>query len=179
MGKHTLHEYIGNLIDKEISDLPEVEVIKDPACGGNQNIPLFCSKVKSNRTEYCNVDLLILKDKKVKVIVEIEEANIKPTQICGKFLTSALSSFFIHESGNNEPIGMDDSVLFVQFLDTSKLKIDKTSKIEQWANISKSIQDIIPVKNSKINSYKLFSGDVSTLDNSSFVSSINEYLNPN
>ena len=176
MEKHPLHECIGNLIDKEISDLPEVEVIKDPACGGNQNIPLFCGRNKSNQTEYCNIDLLILKNKKVKVIVEIEEANIKPTQICGKFLTSALSAFYIHESENNEPIGMDDSVLFVQFLDTSKLKIDKTSKIVQWENISKSIQGIIPVKNSKINSYKLFSGDVSTFGNNSLVSCIKEYL---
>ena len=176
MEKHPLHECIGNVIDKEISGLSGVEVIKDPACGGSQNIPLFCSSDKSNRTEYCNVDLLILKNKKVKVIVEIEEANIKPTQICGKFLTSALSVFFIHESENNEPIGMDDSVLFIQFLDTYKLKLEKTSKIEQWKNLTKSIQSIIPVNNSKINSYKLFYGDVSRFDNKSLVSSIKEYL---
>ena len=116
MEEHPLHKYIGNLVDSEISGLRDVEVIKDDACGGTQHIPLFCNDIKSNATKYCNVDLLILKNKKVKVIVEIEEANIKPTQICGKFLTSALSAFYIHESENNEPIGMDDSVLFVQFL---------------------------------------------------------------
>ena len=182
MEKHPLHECIGNVIDKEISGLSGVEVIKDPACGGSQNIPLFCSRDKSNRTEYCNVDLLILKNKKVKVIVEIEESNILPTQICGKFLTSALSVFFIHVSGNihgneaPEPIGMDESVLFVQFLDTSTLKMDKTSKIEQWDNISNSIQGIIPVANSKIDSYKLFSGDLETFDGKPLVDSIKEYL---
>ena len=182
MEEHPLHKYIGNLVDSEISDLRDVEVIKDDACGGTQHIPLFCNDIKSNATKYCNVDLLILKNKKVKVIVEIEESDIKPTQICGKFLASALSVFFIHESedihGNEvpKPIGMDESVLFVQFLDTSKLKMDKTSKIEQWDNISNSIQGIIPVGNSKINSYKIFSGDVETFDGKSLVDSIKEYL---
>jgi hypothetical protein len=138
---------------------PDCKIIKDPACGGRQNVPLFCSEKKSNATEYCNVDLLILKDNKTRVIIEIEEANIKPTQICGKFLTSALSSHFIHKTGKSKPIGMDDSVLFIQILDTSKLKKDKTSKIGQWKNIEESIQNIIPVKGSRITDYKLLFGD--------------------
>lgn len=79
-------------------------------------------------------------------------------QICGKFLTSALASYFIHESENNKCIGMGDSVLFIQILDTSKLK-NKTSKTRQWDNIEKSIQNIIPAKGSKIDRYKLFYGN--------------------
>lgn len=157
--RHPLHESIGKLIDT--IELPsDCEVIKDPACGGRQNVPLFCSNKKSNKTEYCNVDILILKNEKIRVIVEIEETDIKPTQICGKFLTSALSSYFIHKTNKTKKksIRMDDSVLFIQILDTSKLKMGKTSKIEQWKRIEKSIQNIIPVKNSKIDNYKLIFG---------------------
>ena len=157
--EHPLHRIVGECVDSK--EFPNCKIIKDPACGGRQNIPLFCSEKKSNATEYCNVDLLILKDNKIRVIIEIEEANVKPTQICGKFLTSALSSYFIHESENSGPISMDDSVLFIQILDTSKLKEDKTSKIEQWENIQKSIENIIPVEDSKIDNYKLIYGNIS------------------
>lgn len=156
---HPLHKAIGRIVTGNL--LPEYEVLKDPACGGRQNIPLFCSNKKSQQTEYCNVDLLIVKSNKIKVIIEIEEANIKPTQICGKFLTSALSSFYIHEDEDNSIYSMDASVLFIQILDTSKLKKDKTSKIKQWENIERSIIRIIPVESSKIDDYRLFYGDAS------------------
>lgn len=155
---HPLHKAIGGIVTGNL--LPGYEVLKDRACGGKQNIPLFCSEKKSNQTEYCNVDLLILKADKIRVIIEIEEANIKPTQICGKFLTSALSSFYIHENKDNRVYSMHDSVSFIQILDTPKIKKDKTSKIEQWKNIEESIKKIIPVKDSKIDNYRLFYGEV-------------------
>lgn len=146
--KHPLHKVIGDMIQE--SDFPNCTVIKDPACGGNQNIPLFCSPAKSNQTEYCNVDLLILKDNKIRVIVEIEEADITPTKIFGKFLTSALSSYFIHRTQNDVPIRMGDSVSFIQILDASKLKEDRTAKFNQWEYIENSIRDIVPAKIAKL-----------------------------
>jgi hypothetical protein len=93
------------------------------------------------------------------MIVEIEESNVKPTQICGKFLTSALSKYYIHDTKRNEPIEMDDSVSFVQIVDTSKLVKDKTSKFKQWKALEESINRTIPIKNSRIVSYKLLSTD--------------------
>lgn len=86
---------------------------------------LFCSQDKSTKTKYCDVDMLILKDNKIRVIIEIEEANVKPTQICGKFLVSALSSYYIHRTGNYIPINKNDSVSFIQIVDISKLKKKK------------------------------------------------------
>jgi len=95
--------------------------------------------------------------------MEIEEADIKPTQICGKLLTSALSSYYIPR--NDKAVGMGDPVLFVQILDTSKLNLDKTRKIKQWVDIEKSIQNVIPLKESKIKRYKLFYGNASDFGN--------------
>ena len=106
-----LHKVIGDIIQD--SEFPSCTVLKDPACGGNQNIPLFCIDKKSNRTEYCNVDSLILKDNKIRVIIEIEEADVTPMQIFGKFLASALSSYFIHGTQKDKHIGMGDSVSFI------------------------------------------------------------------
>lgn len=153
--KHSLHRTIGDIVSNTFSGY---EVVKDPACGGDQLVSLFCSDLKSRGTRYADVDMIILKDGKVKVIIEIEESDIKPVQVCGKFLVSALSKYFIHERYGVAEIG--DSVLFLQILDSSKLKIDRTSKLEQFRNIEKSIQSIIPVKDSRIDNYKLLFGDI-------------------
>jgi hypothetical protein len=151
---HHLHRTIGKIIKENFSD--GYEVILDRACGGIHNIPFFSSKKKAWETELCNVDILITKNGKVKVIFEIEESNVKPTQICGKFLTSAIASYYIYR--DNKEYSMDKSVLFIQILDTSKLWIDKTKKIKQWENIEKAIKRIIPIEGSRIDKYKLFYG---------------------
>lgn len=157
--KHELHKAIGDIFTDDL--LPGYYILKDSACEDDgQNIPLFCSEEKSNKTEYCNVDLLIAKSNKIRVIFEIEEADVKPTQICGKFLTSALSAFYIHDNRDRKIFRMDDDVLFIQILDTSNLK-EGTHKEEQWRNIEESIKQIIPVKNSNIKRYRLFYGDAS------------------
>ncbi len=153
---HPLHKTIA---DKIGNALPPHSLIRDKACSGDQRIPLFNTIQKSRKTQYCNVDLLMLKNNKIKVIVEIEETNVKPTQICGKFLTSALANYYIHTSEKNEPIGMDDSVTFIQVVATSKLVKEKTSKLQQWEVLEESIKSIIPLKNSRITSYKLLTAD--------------------
>lgn len=60
---------------------------------------------------------------------------------------------------NNEPIGMDDFVIFIQIVNTSKLVKDKTSKFEQWKALERSINGILPLKYSRIKVYKLLSSD--------------------
>ena len=74
MINHPLHKTIGKLIDNVFGE--KYGVVKDPACETTksklQNIPLFCSEEKSNKTELCNVDILMLENGKIKVIVEIE-----------------------------------------------------------------------------------------------------------
>ena len=157
--KHPLHLEIGREIVAEFGGNPELKIIRDPACGGGQHIPLFRDSKKKRETRYCNVDLLILKNGKVRVILEIEEADIKPTQICGKFLTSALSLCYIHDQDGGV-VDMDASVLFIQFVDTSKLK-DKSLKKDQFNLIEESIRGVLPLRNSKIHTYRLLYDDVS------------------
>ena len=154
---HLLHRTIGEAVAEAI--LPPFEVLRDPACGGDQRIPLFSFHEKSRKTEYCNVDLLVLSPDGIRVIVEIEEANVTPIQVCGKFFASALSRCFIHERRKNTRIGMSGSVLFIQVLDTSRLNREKTSKVQQWCNIERSIQDVIPIKGSRVDHYRLVHGD--------------------
>ncbi len=131
-------------------------VLADRACGGNHRIPLFCLDRKSWETQLCNVDMLLATSGKVKVIFEIEESNVKPTQIFGKLVASALCSHYIYR--NEDPDPMDDSVLFIQVLDTSTLN-KKTLKLKQWKIIEKLVADTLPIRGSKINKYRLFHGD--------------------
>jgi len=137
---HSLHKIIADKIE---SALPPHSLMRDEACGGDQRIPLFNTVQKSRKTGYCNVDLLILKKNKIKVIVEIEESDVTPIQICGKFLTSALARYYIHDNEMNRPVGMSESVAFFQIVDTSKLK-GKSAKPEQWKALERSIQSVLP-----------------------------------
>ena len=154
---HELHVSIGNLIDDNLSS--GFRLVRDMACiregDIRQQIPLFFSDEKSRKTEYCNVDLLVIHDGKIRVIVEIEESNVTPTQICGKFLTSALARYYIHENEGNVPIGMHDSVTFIQVVGTSRLK-SLSAKPYQWKNLESSIENILPIKDSNIKEYRLF-----------------------
>lgn len=159
---HPLHVAIGKIFKKA---LPEgYKLIKDEASGGSQRIPLFTSTEKSRETWYCDVDLLVLKDEKIRIIVEIEESNLGPTQVCGKFLTSALSRFYIHKSYDDKRIEMDDSITFIQIMDTKKLNVQGTKKFKQWENIEGSIKAILSKTNNKLKEYALFYGSVSDFE---------------
>jgi hypothetical protein len=170
MPTHPLHQAIGRALDLVWSSLPaEAQatcvLIKDPACVSGptpgyvrvpQNIPLFCSETKGNDTEYCNVDALILLAGRIKVILEIEEYALDPTQVFGKFLASAAARCYIHDADGGHPARKDDDVLFVQIMDTSSLK-PGSSKRDQWKNIEASIRSLVPL--GSIRRYCLFHGD--------------------
>lgn len=170
MVEHKLHRLIGETIFN--ANLKDCFILRDTACGGNHALPLFCCEDRSNKTEFGDGDVLIIKNNKTKVIVEIEEANTKPTQICGKLLTSALSSFCIY---GKETIEMDNNTLFIQILDNSKLK-GNSSKEGQWNNLEKAISNIVPIKGSKIKKYKLFFGNSSQFDFDSLIKYLEDFL---
>lgn len=117
--RNKFHDDIGAIFDNHYKNC---EVIKDRACGGKQNIPLFCSDSKSNETEFANVDMLLIRNGKVKIIIEIDEANRKPSHVIGKFFCAALTRNYIHRTAKGEKIPMDDEVLFMQTISTKKLK---------------------------------------------------------
>lgn len=132
------------------------ELFRDPACGGEQQLPLFVGDIKGRGTRMCDVDLLIVRSGQVKVIVEIEESGFLPTKICGKFLQSAIATHFIHDSGSDPARPYDDHVLFVQVLDASKCLKPGTRKDVQAEMIEQKIRSILPLKGSTITDYHLF-----------------------
>lgn len=174
--KHINPLHIKIEISLQDKDFPGCSIIRDPACGKGNYIRLFSSKENKKDKNYCKVNLLILKDSKINVILEIEESGITPIKIFGKFLASALSSNYIYMNDNFD---MAKSATFIQILDTSGMK-DKSSKQLQFTNIEKSIQNIIPINQSNINQYKLFFGDYSDFNQDKIkeiICYINEAIN--
>ena len=100
------------------------------------------------------MDILIAKGIKVKAIIEIEESDVTPNQICGKFLTSALASYY--SDGKGPLQDLNSPIAFIQVVDKSKLKVYKTKKLKQWENLEKALRRLLPVGNSQINVYKIF-----------------------
>jgi hypothetical protein len=150
---HPLHLAVAEEIHRRLDN--RFKLIRDPACGGKQQIPLFVGQRKSSKTRMCCVDLLVLSSGTVRAIVEIEESGFLPTKICGKFLQAALATHFIHDLNIEPGIPYADEVLFIQVLDGSKFP--KGSHKDSQANlIEEKIRNILPVRRSRITEYRLF-----------------------
>ena len=167
MTSHPFHKIIGGIFNE--IDLPGCKVYKDSACDEKGHILPFFITEKKRGNVLCNVDIVIVKNGKVKVIIEIEESNVKPIHLCGKFLASSLAKFLSHNKVVDSPVSMDDTVLFIQILDTSALRKNnegkyKSKKIEQWKNLENLIQNNVCVRGSRIDQYKLFYGDESDFE---------------
>jgi hypothetical protein len=123
MNNISLHKAVGDLLEK-FANKNNLKTRLDPACGGEQYVPLFMADEAHLETRLCCVDAMLLKNGKVAAVIEIEESDIKPTQICGKYLTAAMSKKYIHE---NESLALKD-VCFIQILDISSLKKKKQAE---------------------------------------------------
>ena len=153
-----MHLIIGDLVDEVVRLREKFIVVRDSACveKNGHNLPLFYKGEGTATSEFTNVDILILdKDEKtIKIIIEIEESNMKPIHILGKFLAAASCSHYIYGLDKFE---MAEDILFIQVL-KSKFE-NKSKKPEQWMNIEQSIKSILPVLKSKNLRYKLIFGE--------------------
>lgn len=122
---NSIYQKVGQIFQEIIPTYSDLTLLRDHACGCKQHLPLLCIPKKGRENEFCNVDLLVLKAGKIKTIVETKESNVKPTQVCCKFLTAALSKYFIHEPKGNMPAEMAEDIVFIQIVDTSKLVEEK------------------------------------------------------
>jgi len=156
--KHPLHREIGEHLANKLKKNDNIKILRDDACGGKQKISLFLTNDNTADSRLCQVDMMILKDNEIKIIIEIEESNIKPVQIFGKLFASTLAKYYIHETEDNV-ISMADDVCFIQVIDTKDLK-KKSKKPEQLKNIEKAIKDkeVLKKLDFSIKTYKVFYG---------------------
>lgn len=155
--KHPLHNAVVTLLKKIIENNQgaEARLLHDPATKGKQNIPLFAGEVKSNRAKLCCVDALVIVRGKVRLIVEVDESNIIPTQVVGKFFTSALANFYEHRNEVTR-IRFASKTHFLQVISSKKLGA-KSQKPGQLRLIEELINDRL-ADTDQITKYKLFVG---------------------
>ena len=127
------------------------EIIRDPACGGNQQSLSSLVNIAGRDTRMCLVDLLVIVSGQVRIIVEIEESGFLPTKICGKFLKAALATHFIHDSRPEAALPYAEDVLFIQVLDGSKYLKHRSCKGSQGeVDPAEQIRGKLPLKGSYI-----------------------------
>jgi hypothetical protein len=149
---HPLHRAVADVVCKLLDK--RFDIVKDPACGGKQQVPLFIGARKGLNSRMCCVDLLVLLSETVRAIIEIEESGFLPTKICGKFLQTAIATHFIHDSHLGTAIPYAEKVLFLQILDRSSWPKSGSQKASQAKLIEKEIQKILPLRG--ITEYRLF-----------------------
>ena len=150
---HPLHELIGIEFEKYFNSKAKYKLFLDPACVAEdmvkkvvdpQNIPFFLDKTKPKRAVwFTNVDIMVAdvsnKTNKIKIVCEIDESNVKPGHIFGKFLSLISSGLCI--LNDDSEYYFDEELIFIQVLDSKNIKIKKQSKkVEQWSNIEKTIK---------------------------------------
>ena len=131
--QHPLHQIVGEALTTKLGNQPDTVVLLDRACGGTENVQLFCSEPLTFASRLCKVDAAIAHCGEVKVVIEIEESNIAPVQLGGKVFAPSLCRVCKGRSGVF-PVGAD--LLFVQIIDVAKLpgnsaKLDQCRKLLQ------------------------------------------------
>ncbi len=150
---HSLHLAVARAL---AAVAPARALYLDPACGGHQLLSLFVGDQPSVVTRICEVDALIVVEGQVRVIVEIEESGFIPTKICGKLLTSALATHFIHASLPGKAIPLGSDVLFIQVLDRIKLGPGAGHKAEQAELIAERVREGLPLGVRGIAHYEMY-----------------------
>ena len=148
---HPLHRAVADEIARVLD--AKYQLLRDPACGGNELLSLFLGAHKSRETRMCCVDALVVSAGHVRAIIEIEESGFLPTKVCGKVLQAALATHHIGEPTASAAIPYGDEVLFVEVLDESKLR-KGTRKVAQARLIEEEIQELLPMN--RITHYRLF-----------------------
>jgi hypothetical protein len=155
--KHTLHLEVAEAITGIIKTkkLP-LECKLDEACGGRQHLPFFLTFRPSRESAVSNVDLMVLKDDKIKLVCEIEESGFNPTKIFGKIFTTASAK--VCRLVGKKYIELDDDAVFLQVISNSSFKED-SQKEDQGEIIENEIYHKLKLYNSWIKSYRLIFGN--------------------
>jgi len=76
-----LHVAIGNILRS--AELPNAEVILDKACGGDEHIRFYGKEPPGNKTSIVQVDAAIILNGEIKIVIEIEQSDLRPLYLCG------------------------------------------------------------------------------------------------
>ncbi len=103
-----------------------------------------------------DVDAAVFFQNEVKVVLEIEESNLRPLHFCGKFLATALSRYY---KGQRGQVLLSDSMLFIRVFVKENEDPD-WSKYAQARYLAKEIHRRLLHPNIRIKNYSFHYGTV-------------------
>jgi len=143
---HTLHQAVGNTLRS--IERQGTEILLDAACGGKgRQIRLFGDESVGNSSCLTWVDAAIVVDGEIKVVLEIEESNVRPLYLCGKVFATALCNYC---SRGRHRIPMAPSMLFIQVIISPKTT---SSKLKQCEYLEKTINQIFRKLEHRLHTY--------------------------
>jgi hypothetical protein len=149
---HPLHTAIGDILRS--IERPDVEVWLDAACGGKgRQIRLYGLEPVAASSCLAWVDAAIVVHGEIKIVLEIEESNVRPLYLCGKVFATALCSYS-SRGGHRTP--MSESMLFVQVIKASKNA--SSAKLKQCEYLEATINEIFKKLENRVDSYSFHYG---------------------
>jgi hypothetical protein len=149
---HPLHSAIGGILLS--IDHPNVEIWLDAACGGkDRQIRLYGTEPVAASSCLAWVDAAIVVDGEIKVVLEIEESNVRPLYLCGKVFATALCSYS-SRGGRRTPIAA--SILFIQVIKLQKKA--GSAKLKQCEYLEATINQIFKKLENRVHTYSFHYG---------------------
>ena len=161
--KHPLHKQVAETIFR-IGKANSYEVIVDKDCkfngylGVDQQLPFYLSFRPASESTVSMVDVMLLKDGKVKLVCEIEESGFNPTEIFGKLFSTASAKICrLKEKSKYSIYELDKDSIFVQVISSKDFSED-SKKEKQGQLIENEINHKLNLHNSWIKQYRLIYG---------------------
>lgn len=152
--REDIHNSIASLTATLFHNPPRFQVTCAHECGGSRRPQLFGIDSKRREHAYCWPDILITRDREVRLILEIEQTGIvSPGKIGSKLLPISVSNYLYSKDIGAEPIPMSEGLTFVQIVNTAHLPAG-SRKIDQYENLQSSIRSLLPL--GRVRDYYLF-----------------------
>ena len=103
------------------------------------------------------MDAAIVVGGQIKVVVEIEETNVRPLYLCGKVFATALCHY---SSRNRKRTDLADSMLFIQVIKEPEPEngAKPTAKVRQCEYLEKTINEIFKKLGNRVHLYSFHHG---------------------
>jgi hypothetical protein len=167
---HPLHKLIGQILVRTEMESGEPLLGKD--CGGDQHVQLFCNNRAARASRFCSIDAAVRTNDELKIIIEIEESDIRPVALLGKVSASARASHCIHKRVIY-PIAA--RAPFIQVIDTRKLS-SRSSKLDQCRYLLESVRNTLSTTGGSLRGYEIFHRDIAEFERPAAQSELQDSL---
>ncbi len=133
------HKKIRNDIEQFLKD----KDIKFESSHGTGKVPLFIDPTDTSRSgQLSDTDIIVIRDRVIKYIIEIETGAPTPKKIIGVIIATDLSTIY---KRYEDEFKIEDAKLFV-ITQAEKTNMQGSKKPDQYKNIKSHLKDRVSIK---------------------------------